>query len=417
MDPKTKFTKARAGMVLDQPFFASIALRMDVKEDPAAVTIWTDGKTLGYNPKFIDKLTLDETKAVIAHETLHIALLHNLRRNNRDKETWNKAGDYAINSILEEAGFKLPAKRLLDPTYNGKAAEQIYNAIYNVPGEEETEQKKPQPKPDPNGDQQGAGQGNSPVPGPNPGQTPAPNPAPPPPNPDPGQCGEIRDYPDPSPAGIAQQEQQQKITTQQALTLAKRQGKAPGDLERLIKELLDPVIPWKEVLARFIDQAARNDYTWTIPNPRYIQQGLYLPSLKSQEIGNILLAIDTSGSIEQRDLDEMTSEIYGITKAYHNTTLTVLFCDTKIQGEPLTITDEADLEKIKIRGGGGTDFRPPFQYAEDNELAPAALIYLTDGECDRFPEAPTFPVLWTLTQKPRYDKWNPLFGETLILRQ
>lgn len=387
-EAQTKLTKARAGLVLDQPFFASIALRLRVQEDTASPTMWTDGKDLGYNPDWINTLTLDEIKGVISHEVMHIALLHNLRRDQRDMGNWNIAGDEAINPILLDAGMTLPKEGLIQRTYENMSAEEIYNRL--------PKPRKGKEKP---GDQPGGQPGT-----------------------DPGKCGEVRDYPGPdgqttppTPAQMAQQEQQQKIDTQQALTAAKRAGNLPGSLERLISDLLEPVIPWKEVLARFVDTHAKNDYTWTTPNRRYTPQGLYLPALKNPEIGNILLSVDTSGSIDQSQLNEFVGEIQGILKAYDKTTLTVIFCDHAIQGEPQTLDPDGDARTLKPKGGGGTSFKPPFDYAEENGLQPKAMIYFTDGYCSSFPKAPEYDTLWILTGQN--ENFKPPFGETIYMEK
>ncbi len=401
-EAQAKFTKARAGLVLDQPFFASIALRLTVKEDPTAPSMWTDGKTLAYNPAWIKGLTLDEVKGVLCHEVMHVALLHNLRRDDREIDRWNIAGDEAINPILLDAKMTLPKEGLTDRTYEGMSAEEIYNRL-------------PQPQP-----QGGQGEGNDP------GEEKQPEQQDQQGNPgkgnDPGRCGEVRDYPGPdgqqgppTPAQIAQQEQQQKIDTQQALTAAKRAGTLSGSLERLIDELLEPVIPWREVLARFVDTHASNDYTWTTPNKRYAAHGLYLPALRNPEIGNLLLAVDTSGSIDQTTLNEFIGEIRGILRAYSNTSLTIIFCDHAVQGEPVTLDNDTDAESLKPKGGGGTSFIPPLVWAEENDMQPKAAIYFTDGYCSEFPTPPDFDTLWVLTEKN--ESFNPPFGETICVER
>jgi predicted metal-dependent peptidase len=144
-------------------------------------------------------------------------------------------------------------------------------------------------------------------------------------------------------------------------------------------------------------------------------QGFYLPSLNAPEIGKVILAVDTSGSINQEEIKSMVSEIKGILNAYPGTELTVIFCNNKIQGEPETLTQHDDLKEIP-RPGGGTDFRPPFDHAEKEQLDPKALIYFTDGECNDFPDpAPDYPVLWILTQEPTCYPWKPPTGETVFL--
>jgi predicted metal-dependent peptidase len=381
MNAQQKIIKARAGLVLDSPFFASLALRMTLQEDRTAQTVWTNGQKIGFNPDFIDGLPLDVLKGVLCHEVMHIACSHNTRRGERDPDDWNKAGDYAVNSILHDCNVALPANHLYDPSFKDMAAEQIYSHIHQKP------EQKPQGQgnPDPNGqdkvqDKRG----------------------------DPGGCGEVRDFKG-TPAEVAQAEQDNKISVQQAMTQAQAMGDLPGGLKRMVEKILAPCVNWKEVLRRFIDQSAKSDYTWTRPNRRYISAGLYLPALHSEQLPPIVVTVDTSGSIDNETLSQFASELTAILSEY-KTTCTVLYCDTKVRStadfnqEDLPVTLHAE-------GGGGTDFRPPFAWIEREGITPACMIYLTDLECSRFPEyPPDYPVLWAVIGD---CKRIPPFGETV----
>jgi predicted metal-dependent peptidase len=126
---KLKLSKARTGLILDQPFFGSLALRMPMVEDKGIPTLCTDGKQIRYNPDFVAKLTLDETKGVLAHEVMHPAMQHHTRRGEREPRRFNQAADYAINPILKAARFTLPEGHLDSPAYHGKGAEEIYSML------------------------------------------------------------------------------------------------------------------------------------------------------------------------------------------------------------------------------------------------------------------------------------------------
>ena len=168
MRASEKITKARAGLILDQPFFGALSLKLRVVEDQNCETAWTDGVSLGYSPEFIDGLSLEQTKGLISHEVMHCACAHQVRRGGRDHKKWNIAADYAINGILTGAGFVLPDGGLINSAFDDKSADEIYNLI-------------PDPPPDQgDGDGQG-GQGDG--------------------NPDPGGCGEVRDTPGPDGSG------------------------------------------------------------------------------------------------------------------------------------------------------------------------------------------------------------------------
>lgn len=362
MNAKEKITKARAGLILDLPFFGSLALRLRIKEDAECETAWTDGVSLGYNPDFINPLPLEQVKGLLAHEVMHCACAHNARRGNRNPKKWNIAGDFAINQILEDSKISLPSGRLLDPAFKNLSADEIYSKI-----------------PDSQNDDTGN---------------------------DPGKCGEIRDSKskdgqNASQADLSQAEQDWKIAVTQAAQQAKAMGKLPDSLKRLVEDILKPSIDWKEVLRRFIDQTAKNDYTWQRPNRRYIHQGLYLPSLYSENLPPIVVAVDTSGSIDNDILNQFAAEITGILEDYH-TSCTVIYCDSAIGNVEEFSSDDLPL-KLNPVGGGGTDFRPPFKHIEENDINPSCLIYLTDM-AGLFPESePCYPVLWAKIEDYNYQ--------------
>ena len=318
---------------------------------------------LGYNPEFVDNLTNAELKAVICHEVLHIAMLHPFRRNNRDQLRWNIACDYAINPIVKEAGFSLPAGALLEDRYKGMEAEVIYNLL--------------------------------------PKQLPTSM----------NLIGEVRDYKqdktDKNSNTAKQQMKNWKITLTGAAQIAKAQGKLPAGLDRMIKEILQPKLSWKEILSRFITENAKNDYTWTQPNKRYLYSGLYLPSLNVPTLGTIAVIIDTSGSVSQKELDTFASELQSILTIYPGTEIRVIYVDTKVVNTE--IIDIYDFQ-LHAKGGGGTDFKPGFEYIEKEAVMPSCVIYFTDGWCDSFPEAPDYPTLWILTDKVNF---KPPFGEVI----
>ncbi len=382
LETEQKITKARAGLILDQPFFGALALRLQAKADPQVATAYTDGKVMGFNPAWIKDLSLSQVKGLWAHEVLHCGCAHHVRRQGRDPHKWNLATDQAINHILVNAGFELPADPLLDPAYKDKSAEEIYSLMGDPPGQ----------GPGPQG----------PGPGPDQGE-------------DPGGCGAVRDGQGDQgqalgPQDLAQEEQNWKVALAQAAQQAKAMGDLPADLARLVNEIVHPKLNPYEILRQFIEMSARNDYSWTPANRRYMAQGFYLPSLRSQELPEIVIAVDTSSSVTDEELAQFAAEISGILEAY-DTTIRVIYCDTEVTGEPEIFTRDDLPIRLQARGGGGTDFRPPFRWVQDQELTPACLVYLTDMDCNRYPSDPGFPVLWA-----KIGTWPsnpPPFGELI----
>jgi predicted metal-dependent peptidase len=390
-DMSKKFAKGRAGLILDQPFFGSLALRLKTEEDPTCETAWVDGTTLGFNPEFIDSLSLDELKGLICHEVMHCGLQHHTRRGDRDPERWNMAGDYVINPLIVDSGMKLPEGGALDDRFRDKTAEQVYSLL-----------PAPEPKdPQDGGSGKGNGDGKKK-------------------SHDPGKCGEVRDAKaedGKSPAGEADKSkasQDWKVAMAQAAQQARASGNLPGSMARVIENILEPKLDWREILRRFVDTCSKNDYSWGRPNRRWIGRGIYLPALSSNELGSVVAAVDTSGSIGQEQLDQFAGEINAILQDYQ-ADCTVIYCDTQVNK-----VDEfpaGDTVVLKVHGGGGTDFRPPFDLIDDQGKLPVCMLYFTDGECNQFPVAPAFPVLWV--QKKYYaGEWDftPPFGEVLELR-
>lgn len=349
-----KLTKARAGLILDMPFFGALALRLTLREAAGLPTAATDGRQLKYNPTFVNALSLTETKGLVAHEIMHCASHHHLRRDGRDVKRWNVACDHAINSILTKAGVTLPKGALNDPAFAGMSAEAIYSRV---------------------ADQQGSSN-------------------------DPGGCGGIEDATNSEgkPAGEAEIQRQTaewKIASAQAAQTARAMGAMPAELDRLVKEIVEAKIDWRETLRRFIQQTARNDYRWSPPNRRHVHAGLYLPSLRSETIGDIVVAVDTSGSINANVLAQFAGEVNAILEEY-DTVCEVIYCDARVQAVETFCREDLPFV-LHARGGGGTDFRPAFKYVDDRANTPACLVYLTDME-GTFPAGePAYPILWVST--------------------
>ena len=135
-----RIARQRTELVLSQPFFGALALRLNVREDPSAKTFWVDGETLGYNPTYMESLSDLEVRGVVAHEVLHVANGHCWRQGARDPDRWNDACDYAINPIVLSSGMVLPKGALVDPRYTGKSAEEIYGLLT-----QEAKEKQQQP--------------------------------------------------------------------------------------------------------------------------------------------------------------------------------------------------------------------------------------------------------------------------------
>jgi predicted metal-dependent peptidase len=227
----------------------------------------------------------------------------------------------------------------------------------------------------------------------------------------PGGFGEVSDATDEhgqiaSPAEKRRQEHEWSIAAEQALRSAKACGHDPAGIERRLTENRQSQQDWRAILRDFVAAAAPSDYRWTPANRRYIASGLYFPSVERRGLGEIVIAVDTSGSIGKLELEQFAGEISAISEEAQPDAIHVVYCDAAVQStQEFTASEPVRLEP---RGGGGTDFCPPFQWVDENSIAPVCFIYLTDSCCHSYPEAPEYPVLWVTDSR----RTAP-FGETL----
>ncbi len=384
-----RLTKARASIVLDAPFFGSCLLKLPTLPDPTVPTFCTNGKRILYNPDFAASLNDAEIRGVLVHEVGHVVFGHLWRMEARDRRAWNIATDYAINQLLDDYAaearlnnrpvpWELPKGGLLDPAQRGKSSEEIYSQLPKDPGG-------------------GSGSGNG-ASGSSPSSAISSQPS---------SCGEFT-APELSPTDQAQLEADWKISVTQAAQAAKMCGNCPGVIQRLVQDLIAPRLPWRDLVRNFLRTLARDDYSWTRPNPRFAHTGFLLPSLRSERVQPIVVVIDTSGSISQDDLTVFASESQACLDEAQTEEIVVLYCDTRINGDPVRFRP-GDRVTFDMRGGGGTDFNPPFAWVDEHlDDPPAGLVYLTDG-CAPPPNAsPEYPVLWAIHGNARY---NPPFGD------
>lgn len=364
MNAEQRLLKARTNLVLDHPFFGCLALRLKIIESRKTKTALTDSKMLFYNADYIESLSSQEVIGLLAHVVMHIALGHTWRQGDRESRKWNMATDYTINYNLLGAGFTLPEGALFNSDYDEKSAEEVYQILSDSQQQEDNESG------------QGGGKKNKKK------------------DIDPGLCGAV--LPIKGEEATTKAKAEMKTVINQALQIAK--GNLPEYLKRQIQEILDVVVPWYVLLRDFVEMSARNDYSWNRPSRRYFSGGIILPSLISEQLPTVAIAVDTSGSITEEQLSTFAAEASAVLGAYE-TTIHVIYCDAKIQGEGVYTRTDLPL-KLKLLGGGGTKFAPVFEHIEKRGYTPSCLIYFTDL-CGSFPEQePDYPIMW-LVPKPR----------------
>lgn len=384
-----RITRARTNLLLDQAFYGVLALRLKVVQNDAQETMRTDGTKLEYNEAWVAKLPDDQLMGVVAHEVTHCALQHPYRTAGRDLGRWNRAADYVVNLLIKGSDLALPVDALLDQQYAGMAAEQVYALLQK---KEEEEKEKGGGKSDQDGK---APQTDFvPAPGDQPGD---------------GTPGDGASGGQPG----TQPEQQMSATdwqvaAEQAASVTRKAGSLAADAYRAIKETRDSQLDWKTILRRFVENTVVSDYSWSRPNRRHIAAGLYLPSLAKENVGRLVVAVDTSGSIDQRLLDQFASELTAIMLEARPSSVEVVYCNTRIQGTETFTPDDGEIT-LHARGGGGTRFQPVFDWLDEQDEPPVALIYATDL-AGPAPTEPNIPVLW-LT--PEWVGAEGFFGDTV----
>ena len=420
-------------LLREQPFFGSLALRLPIRPDAGRCTLGSDGIELRYSPAWVAETGADQIKTAIARVCMACSLKHNTRRGERDPKRWQMASQMVTHALLEDAGFTLPeGARSLPDTSVEEAYEQLEGD-----GDTSDPDSPPSPAPegagggdqgegesggeDGDGEQDTAGddqpdddgdQGEDEGSGEQPSI-------------DPSGTGEVMDAPGAgdtsmeAQADIADLEQAWDETMHQALNLAKAEGNAPGVLADLIKNAHQSTLDWRSLLRRFMLNNSRSDYSWSVPNRRLIDSGLYLPSIYSEGLGRIAIIFDVSGSIWSvpEALEAFWSQLQNIATELKPEQIAVLQVDTAVQAAELygaySLPDALD-----IQGGGGTDFRPGFEWFEQEGFAPECCLYFTDMACSRYPDAePPFPVLWCdYTQGKGYFASDPPWGEHIHIR-
>ena len=342
-----KIQKARARLLFSQPFFATMLLGTPCVEDRTIPTAATDMKRIRYNPDFIDGLDLDQVQGLLVHEVMHIAFEHGFRLHGRNHKVWNWACDYAINLIIIDAKLKLPPDCLLDATYCGMSADQIYEKLVR-----EAKKRKASGQGDP---KDGIGQDLQ----------------------EPGIGVEE--------AAVRQRQIKQQVA--QAANMARMAGKLSGSLEAFMDAILNPVVPWQALLRDYMTRVSHDDETWSRRNRRF--SDVYLPSRHSLRMGEALVYRDISGSVTHEEQGKTLGEIGSIAHTVRPERIRVFAWDTELKHEDVFECDEEPV--VQMMRGGGTDMRTALEHARQYD--PQVVILITDGHTPWPTCEPDYPLI------------------------
>ena len=346
-----KIVVARIGLLLRHPFFGNMATRLKIQEaDDWCMTAATDGRHLFYSREFFEKLSTKEIEFVVAHEILHNVFGHLMRTEGRNPQIWNAAIDYVTNGQLVRDRIGESPKDIKifhDAKHYGKSAEQVYDEIYEKMDEQELSALGQLL--DEHIDWEGEGNDSK---------------------------GSRPQYSKEELRKIRDEIREATVAAAQAAGA----GNVPGEIQRLIKELTEPKMNWRQILRQQIQSTIRNDYTFARPSRKGWHTGAILPGMNFDETIDICISIDMSGSISDKQSKDFLSEIKGIMDEYKDYTIKLWCFDTRVYNEKdFDSVSGNDIIEYEPIGGGGTDFMANWSYMKENDINPKKFIMFTDG--------------------------------------
>ena len=372
MEPKLLVARAVTKLLLQYPFYGSLALALHLIRDDTIDTMCTDGKSIKWSNNFVATLNALQTMFTICHEVLHVALKHMFRIGKRDHKLWNIACDLSINPILIKMfGIEaMPEGGLYDPQYKGMSAEQIYERIKDMPDDEV--------------DKMTGGRGQ-------------------------WQIGNFEEPKDGN--GEAMQKEQldqlsddidQKVIL--AADTARAAGKLPSEVQELINIMKRSQVDLETVISRFVGGDVPADFSYRKINRRsYMMLDMVSPTIAKHSVGHVVIKIDSSASVKSKELQYFLGICNQFVEEKQPESVTIITWDTDVR----TVTTYAQGQRIpdlKLTGRGGTLISPVFKYVEDNQLPCDYSIVLSDMYIDDYHERPAdYPVLWVscdLRSKP-----------------
>ncbi|MBA1421580.1 MAG: hypothetical protein FAF03_12320 [Epsilonproteobacteria bacterium] len=397
MTYEEKLTKAKAKLMLEQPYFGTVASSIPLEKNNDILTFTSDGVKMRYNSEYLERLSLEEVEFVMANGAMHSVLKHHERLNGRTRWLWQTATDYVVNAMLVKNGMQLPEYAYFEEKFDGMYVEEVYemlraemidNSDHSM--EQETEQIT---------DSDESGVENLHMQKEHTPDMDAP------------ETHEQENADDKEEASSTPESEElseeMKERLEQIFQKHKRQGNLPKDLAFVVPEYFSHKVDWREFLYGYISSHAKTSYTFAPPNMKFLYRGIYLPSMSS-DLLRVIVAVDTSGSVDEALLSTFLGEVSSMMQQYPNYEIDLITADAKVQsvhtflpGEPLV---------YELSGRGGTDFRPVFEYIDRHIDYSTLLIYFTDGEGSYPKEEVSYDVLWVMPEAKEVP-----FGEVVVI--
>ena len=358
-----KLTTARIGLLIRQPFFGNLATRLKIIDATDwCATAATDGLNFYYNENFVNELSQKQTEFLFGHEILHCVYDHFTRRDDREPQIYNIAADYCVNGDLvkHKIGEMITqVKPFHDTKYYGWSSEQVYDDIFNKYDQEQLEQLGKLL--DEHIDwEKGKGQGPA-------GKTKKGKG---------GKKGKQPTYSKEELRKIRDGMKEAMISSAQAAGV----GNVPKGVQRIIKDLTESKMNWREILNQQIQSTIKSNYTFMRPSRKGWHTSAVLPGMDFEDTIDIAIALDMSGSIGSQQAKDFLGEVKGICDQYDDYKIKIWCFDTEVYNEEdFSPTSHTAIDEYEVAGGGGTDFDANWRYMKDNDIQPKKLLVFTDG--------------------------------------
>ena len=359
-----KLITARIALLMNAPFFGNLATRLKlINADEWCSTAATDGRRFYYNSEFVNNMPLKQVEFLFGHEVLHVAYDHMGRRGERDPLLWNIAVDYCVNGDLVEAnlGEMIPTA-LYSQKYLNWSSEAVYDDLYkkakkinisslakqlideHLEGEEDS-------LGDNNGDQDADNDSGRQLKGP--------------PRLSKQEQAEIRD--------------EVKEALINALKSTSEEN-VPGNIKRLIKDISNPKMDWRELISQRVQSLVKDDYTWSRPNRKSWHMDAIMPGLKNKETIDVAISLDSSGSISKDMLKDFLGEVRGLMEEFDDFRISIWCIDDEVYNyQVFTPANIDEFDNYEIMGNGGNTFEENWSFMRKMDIAPQLFIMFTDG--------------------------------------
>lgn len=346
------YLKAKIALMqsADSAFFTTVLFSLKHQWDYEIPTACTNGISVKFNPDFFMSLDAQERVFLLLHEAMHVAYLH-IQRGSSGKyepKRFNIAADHVINLMLKDRGFFMPKGGLADPQYRGMSTEEVYALLEDSDTSDFEMDIEPME-------------------------------------------GDTESHVETVNEILVRASVQSKMD-------ADKQGTIPGEIAVFIDKLINPTLPWNQILKKYLFARIKEDYSWSKPNKRFFPE-YYLPTLYSEGLGEIAIAVDTSGSVSDGEFSRFVSEIKSILKKLKPTSIKLIQFDTKIT-DVVSVKNVNQLDSVVFTGRGGTCMNPVIEYVTTNK--PKVLLVFTDGHFGKAFSKPPCDVVWLIHNNPTF---------------